>query len=259
MSDRSRAAGFTLLEVTLALTALALMAAICYGAFHLGIRAVERGEVVVKTAERMRIASDILTRQMKSIVRYPAYERESEEAYPYVLGGPTWLTFITTAGQQGGGGLARVTYQVVDDERCVVPPCLIVSESRAFTPNSLAEGGLDTTGEASTVLLEGFSSAGFAFYHDETGWKSSWNPRSGDDEEGLMPAAVRVVVEGLPGMEADVGGQVLAWGGERPVMVGVFNTSSLDASDEDWEEFGIGVAESEDDDEADDKADEGDE
>ena len=36
-------AGFTLLEVVLAMTALAMLTVVCYGAFHLGIRAVQSG------------------------------------------------------------------------------------------------------------------------------------------------------------------------------------------------------------------------
>ena len=42
-------AGFTLLEVVLAMTSLVMVTAICYAAFHLGMRAVERGEVAVVT------------------------------------------------------------------------------------------------------------------------------------------------------------------------------------------------------------------
>ena len=42
-----REAGFTLLEVVLALTALAMLTAICYAAFHLGMRALEKGEAAV--------------------------------------------------------------------------------------------------------------------------------------------------------------------------------------------------------------------
>ena len=49
MNDPRR--GFTLLELILAMSALALIATICYAAFHLGIRAVERGEVAVVTAQ----------------------------------------------------------------------------------------------------------------------------------------------------------------------------------------------------------------
>ena len=65
-------AGFTLLEVMLAMTSLVMVTAICYAAFHLGMRAVERGEVAVVTAQRLRVASDVLIRQVKSAVPYPS-------------------------------------------------------------------------------------------------------------------------------------------------------------------------------------------
>ena len=65
-------AGFTLLEVVIAMTALALVTVICYGAFYLGIRAMERGEVAVVAAQRLRVATDVIIRQIKSIVPYKA-------------------------------------------------------------------------------------------------------------------------------------------------------------------------------------------
>src|SRR5262245_2458891 len=71
--------GFTLLEVVIALTALALVTVICYGAFHLGIRAMERGEVAVVAAQRLRVATDVIIRQIKSIVPYKARNRDDEE------------------------------------------------------------------------------------------------------------------------------------------------------------------------------------
>src|SRR2546428_10209258 len=58
------ARGFTLLEIVIALTALALITVICYGAFHLGIRAMERGEVAVVAAQRLRVATDVIIRQI---------------------------------------------------------------------------------------------------------------------------------------------------------------------------------------------------
>ena len=100
MSDSRR--GFTLLELILAMSALALIATICYAAFHLGIRAVERGEVAVVTAQRLRVASDVLIRQVKSTVAYPVCNTE-EELYPYFVGTATSMSFITAAGLEGGG------------------------------------------------------------------------------------------------------------------------------------------------------------
>src|SRR5881628_4211809 len=105
MSERRD--GFTLLELVLAMSALAMITAICYGAFHLGIRAVESGERAVVTAQRLRVASDLLIRQVKSAVPYPARNRD-DEVYPYFFSTATSMTFVTAAGQEGGGGLARV-------------------------------------------------------------------------------------------------------------------------------------------------------
>src|SRR2546428_10853465 len=107
-------AGFTLLEVVLALTALALVAAICYGAFHLGIRAVERGEVAVVTAQRLRVASDVLIRQLKSAVVYTV-RSEDEEDFPYFIGSAAALTFVTAAGASGGGGVGGVVFRAGGD------------------------------------------------------------------------------------------------------------------------------------------------
>src|SRR5437762_13050592 len=78
-------AGFTLLEIVIALTALALVTVICYGAFHLGIRAMERGEVAVVAAQRLRVATDVIIRQIKSIVPYKARNRDDEE-YVFFMG-----------------------------------------------------------------------------------------------------------------------------------------------------------------------------
>src|SRR2546426_12695496 len=69
-------AGFTLLEIVIALTALALITVICYGAFHLGIRAMERGEVAVVAAQRLRGGADGIIRQIKSIDPHKARNRD---------------------------------------------------------------------------------------------------------------------------------------------------------------------------------------
>src|SRR5436190_1620177 len=87
MNDDARTGrgGFTLLEIVIALTALALVTVICYGAFHLGIRAMERGEVAVVAAQRLRVATDVIIRQVKSIVPYKARNRDDED-YVFFMG-----------------------------------------------------------------------------------------------------------------------------------------------------------------------------
>ncbi|HLK88921.1 MAG TPA: type II secretion system protein GspJ [Polyangia bacterium] len=217
MSDRRH--GFTLLEVMLAMTALALVAAICYGAFHLGVRAVQRGEVAVVTAERLRVASDVLIRQIKSTVAYPARNRD-EDIYPYFVGTATSMTFVTAAGLQGGGGLTRVVYRLEE-----APPRLLLEESQAFSPDTLGREPVDKPGDRATVLLDGFRSLSFQYMLNDggdTSWQSSWD---GQNEE-MLPAAVRILVKGMPGLEVDT------WGQEIPIMCTTVGDNTGEVDDE---------------------------
>ena len=217
-------AGFTLLEVMLAMTVLAMVAAICYGAFHLGIRAVERGEVAVVTAQRLRVATDVIIRQIKSTVAY-AVRNDDEEVFPYFVGSATSLAFVTTAGLHGGGGLAQVTYQVIDD-----PPRLVMAESPFFSPDSLGREPVGKPDASATVLLDGFRSLKFEYMMNdgvETEWRGAWDAH----EDEMLPAAVRILIEGLPGMELDT------WGQEIPIMFAAFGENTGETSDDDEEQL----------------------
>jgi len=219
MTAHGKTAGFTLLEVVLAMTALALVAAICYGAFHLGVRAVERGEVAVVTAQRLRTASDVLIRQIKSAVPYPARNAE-EDVYPFFKGTGTAMTFVTAAGLGGGGALTRVVYRLEQ-----APPRLVLEETQFFSPDGLGNDHLDQSADRSTVLLDGFQALRFEYMLNDgadTEWRTSWD---GLDEE-LLPAAVRIIVDGLPGLEVDT------WGQEIPVMATAYGESAGEVDDE---------------------------
>lgn len=227
-----RAAGFTLLELMLAMSSLALLSAICYGAFHLGWRAVQRGEVAVVTAQRLRVASDVIIRQIKSTAAY-AMRTPDEDIFPYFYGTPTWMKFITTGGLGQGGGLTRVVYHLEND-----PPRLILEETRDFTPDSLGtEGeGLGASTGRSTILLDGFRDLHFAYMLNESGdteWKDVWSP----SEEEALPAAVRIVVRGMPGLEVDT------WGQEIPVMCTVITGESPEPAEPPEPEGGEGEGE----------------
>jgi prepilin-type N-terminal cleavage/methylation domain-containing protein len=208
-----RPSGFTLLEVVLAMVILALMSAICYGAFHVAIRAVERGEVAVVTAQRLRSATDVMIRQVKSTVAYPV-QNEDEDVYPFFVGQPQSMTFVTANGLLGGGGLARVRYYVQPD-----PLALVLEEDPYFSPADLGEMQPDEPGLAAAVLLDGFRGLQFQYLLDDGAdleWRNDWDGY----EEDLLPSAVRIMIEGLPGLELDV------WGQEIPIMVTTYGDAN---------------------------------
>ena len=219
-----RDTGFTLLELVLSMSVLALMSAICYGAFHVAIRAVERGEVAVMTAQRLRAATDVLIKQVKSAVPYAALN-EDEDVYPFFVGHPSTMTFVTANGLLGGGGLSRVRYYVQDD-----PIGLVLDENPHFSPVGLGTDPADEPGAASAVLLTGFTSLRFEYLLDDGAdfeWRSLWDGY----EEDLLPTAVRITIEGLPGLETDV------WGHEIPIMVTTYGDANGEVDETDLPEF----------------------
>ena len=202
-----RRAGFTMIEVMISITLLALVAGICYAAFHLGIRAVGKGEMAVVTAQRLRAATDVLIHQVKSTVASPALI--DGDTYPYFYGTANSMSFVTEAGQLGGGGRARVTYSFVAD-----PPQLVLEESAYFDAETLGGARPEADEARTAVILDGFKKMSFEFYDGTDSldcpgnWCATWNPQ----EAETIPAAVRVKVEGLFGIDEDV------WGQEIPLM-----------------------------------------
>jgi prepilin-type N-terminal cleavage/methylation domain-containing protein len=212
-------AGFTLIEILISISLFALVAGICYAAFHLGIRAVAKGEGAVVTAQRLRVATDVLIRQVKSAAAAPACV--DGDTYPYFEGSPTKMSFVTDAGQLLGGGRAFVTYAIGPDAQCAAlhatSPCLILDETSEVDCATLGGKGAAATVRASAAIIDGFRSLGLQYCsleesEDHCVWKSTW---SYVDEEALPPA-VRITIEGLPGMDEDVFGQ------EIPIMTAQF-------------------------------------
>jgi prepilin-type N-terminal cleavage/methylation domain-containing protein len=195
----SRAAGFTLIEIVISITLFALIAGICYAAFHLGTRAVVKGEEAVVTAQRLRVATDVIIRQVKSMVPQGAVGDDGDRSatYAFFSGTSSWMEFVTEAGQLSGGGRTRVRYEVRSD-----PPALVLTESPFFDAGSLAKN-MDPEA-VSVTMLDGFRSLTFESIaaEDETDLEHvhSWNYQ---DRE-MLPQAVVLRIQGLNGFDQDI-------------------------------------------------------
>jgi len=187
-SRPSGSAGFTLIEMVLALVIFGMISAIVYSAFYFGHRAVMSGERAAEESQRMRLAEELVGRQIRSAVFYFAHH--DDDKVPFFFGANDGMTFVTSAPQsRGGTGLAVVTYKLVEGR-------LVLEERTAFTPDDLYAPPSDAHIERA-VLLDGFSSLKFEYLpHEEMdiGWAEKWDAR----EEDNLPAAVRMTVEGLP-------------------------------------------------------------
>jgi general secretion pathway protein J len=184
---RSASAGFTLLEMVLALVIFGMIAAVVYSAFYFGHRAVTSGERAADDNQRMRLVEELLGRQIRSAVYYHAKHDEDDVAY--FFGAADGMSFVTSAPQSRGGmGLAVVNYRLVEGR-------LVLEERTHFAPDDLYDPPADALVERA-VLLEGFSSFRLQYLASEDidlGWADKWDARDEDE----LPVKVRVTIEGL--------------------------------------------------------------
>jgi len=194
--------GFTLLEVMITLSVLSLLMLTAWGAFEVGFRTREKGEAAAEEAARIRLATDVMGRQLRSAVYY--FARDEEEYAPFFVGSGSELSFVTAYPQgSAGSGLAWVTYRVEDDK-------LVMYERTGFRPDELYSVDDSEKSVLSTVLLEGFGRLSFGYMprEEEEEWEEEWDAR----EEESLPALVRITVEGLDFFGA------LTWVEEVPLL-----------------------------------------
>ena len=111
-AERLRERGFTLLELTIALTLLALLSAVLFGSLRLAGRSTDSGEAKVEAAASMRLTQDFLRTnleaqhplRMRKILEWPLLFRgtRNELRYtsdlpPRVAGGGIWFYRLASA------------------------------------------------------------------------------------------------------------------------------------------------------------------
>lgn len=99
--------GFTLIELTLAMTLTAMIVTILYAAFYLGNRAMEKASVRSEESQRLRSIESFLGSYIRSA--YP-YRESSRSQAIFFSGGVDRLTFISALSiGMGGRGMSRVS------------------------------------------------------------------------------------------------------------------------------------------------------
>jgi len=206
--------GFTLLELMIALTLLGVMLTMVYSVFATALAAVPRGEDVAAQSARMRAATSLMSRQVRSIIPYPM-EGEEESTPCYFAGNSSYFDFFTAAPQHNGGeGLARVVYW--SDGRT-----LSMAEQLVLASAGAADDQPAPVPAANAIqLLTGLAGARFEYLWvegDESEWRDSWDSFA----EQSLPSAVRVTLDGI-----GVGNSY--WLQEIPIMPVVYGLGSYD-------------------------------
>jgi len=186
--------GFTLIEVTIAITLLALIAMTLYGAFYLGHRAVEKSEARSDESQKIRSREDLLAGYIRS-----AYPYRSSLKDPSILfsGEENHLTFVSALSSGlGGRGMSEVTISWEGEEGDGAG-LLSLTENIPVRLEGQGGGG----GYRNSVVL-GQGVKGFRIgYLDLQGGEENWVDQWDGKERKALPRAVRLSHQGEKGEE----------------------------------------------------------
>lgn len=181
-----RSAGFTLVELLLAITLMSILLGLTYTGLSAATRSSQRGELLLAAGGELRSSHQFIRRQLNQML--PLSFAETDELQPLRVvfeGDARRIKYVAPMpGYLGVGGPQVQLVEIVDGNDGE----LLVQFSHALLQGFTEDRLYDRD---PVILLTGVSSAGFEFLgKDEqgelTGWVSSW------DQQEFLPVAVRL-------------------------------------------------------------------
>jgi general secretion pathway protein J len=196
----SRSQGFTLLELIIALTLLAMMSVALWAVFRISIRSWQSGTQSVDNNQRHRTILDMVKKQMASA--YPLIAPVDLQAggtlYPLFAGTESSLQCISLSSLRfrENPGLTMVSYDVVRGRRGNYS--LVEREEQYLGLDSSRESMFDRPDQPVTVIFENLESFAFEYFDPGSNerpsqWLKAWNAK----EAGRMPTAVSMTMVAL--------------------------------------------------------------
>ncbi len=179
--DGGGQAGFTLLELLIAMTLLGLLTTLLFGGLKFGAHAWERGEAHGTGAEEVRVVQQLLRRELGE--SYPLFIADPQHPHVTFDGEAQSLTFLAPAMQSlGVAGRASITLRAVaggDGTRLVIS----ARPELAFGNGAAAAG--------TEALIGGLTALSFSYYGAERAsdlprWHERWS------DQPALPKLIRV-------------------------------------------------------------------
>lgn len=196
MKRPDTSAGFTLLELIISLTIIAIIAMMVQNGFRLSVSAWEKGESAIEDQQRYRYVLELIQRQLASSLPHASSEKVKTDSDVVFKGDDASLEFVSRMSLIPGdsSGMIRVRYRVEteDDGKNV-----LFAESHLV--DRLSVSSQDEPGEEDWhILLSDIHDFAFDYLaglstedalDDASFWESSWGDSG--EQKGL-PLALRV-------------------------------------------------------------------
>jgi general secretion pathway protein J len=215
-----RAAGFTLVELLVAMALLALLSALLVAGLHVSSTAVLRNEAASETLLRSELAFDLIRRQVERAV--PLELASSDDSAPIAfLGDETSVVFVAPPGAFLAPGGEEITWLAI--ERGAAGARIVLRYRPLDRTHDQWPPVLDASGMQSVVLLDGLAQAAFSYFGRappgaDPQWWQEWR------QQTTLPTLIRLAIAGANGSWPDL---VVTPRLGRPVNTGLLPTGAL--------------------------------
>jgi general secretion pathway protein J len=192
--ERSVSSGFTLIEVIVTLTILGFIVLMVSGTFRLGLSSWEKGDSIKEDYQKIRMISQLVSRQMKSLVPYKIRTEKAEGNYLAFDGKAHSIRFVSALAIKAKRpeGFVYAVYQFKEDGD--KEGRLVLYEQRALNRDFFED---ELKEDSAMTLLGGISQVRFEYYREadeeknrKEEWVEEWNAK----EEKELPKAVRMTI-----------------------------------------------------------------
>jgi general secretion pathway protein J len=184
--NHGTSAGFTLVELLLALTLMSMLLALAYGGLRASTRATDKGQKILEDSSRIRAAHQFVRRQLSQLMPIGFEEEEEGAGYSVFVGDRSVIRFVAPMpGYLGFGGPQVQQLAFVPGENGLD---LVISHTllQGYEESLLEE-------RDPIVLLENIEEGAFLFMgRDDLDELTGWLPRWEDGQ--VLPEAVAVEI-----------------------------------------------------------------
>lgn len=173
--------GFTLLELLISITMLALITAILGGSLRMAYRTLDKGEKKIYCLEQVKASFSLVESQIQSLFPYQYYDEEGQKKI-FFTGGKDKIMFSSNYSLwYGTKGNTFVTYNIQTNEK-----------GKQFIEVTERTVGLEAKNEA--ILFDDCTNINFEYFLKNAFEEGKWVEEWPADEKG-MPDKVKINID----------------------------------------------------------------